>query len=153
MIIYELQDDHVAILFAGGKQKKIFYTGNSGKVYYRNAYNSKLEVIKHEGVYIGIDKLGIHYFLHNDKTTGIAKLVTRGEFAKGHRVMRDKLPSEVSTFVNLKRALTKAFKEEPLIFHANEKQAEVKKTSPFVGIGLSLLVIFAAAVADKKEKN
>lgn len=153
MVIYTLHDDNLELLFAGGQRKKISYTENSGKVYFRQKFDSKLNLIKHEGIYLGVDELDIHYFLHNDYHTGVAKVVTKGEFAKGQKIKRDKLPNEVSTFLTMKQGLTKAFKLEPLNFPSlpKAKKKDSSSKSVWVGLTVSMLLIAGLAVKEKKK--
>ena len=60
----------------------IYFTINSGKIYYRNKINT-LTGIKHPGIFLGIDINGVEYFLHNHYHIGKAAIVTGDEFKSG----------------------------------------------------------------------
>jgi hypothetical protein len=88
IIYYEIFEDELQFVCRDGKLKTIRYTQDTGRVFYRVKFvNGKDEW--HPGLYIGRDKLGIDYFLHNNIKTGIAEVVTRGEYSKGLEVCSD----------------------------------------------------------------
>ena len=88
MIYYEIFEDEVQLVCKDGKTKTIYYTEDTGRVFYRVKFVNGVDTW-HPGLYIGRDKLGIDHYLHNNLKTGNAEVVTKGEFSKGLEVCSD----------------------------------------------------------------
>ena len=60
----------------------IYFTENSGKVYFRYKIGTVSQV-KHPGIFLGVDAYSVAYFLHNHYHFGKALIVSESEFKKG----------------------------------------------------------------------
>lgn len=87
-IYYEISEESVELFCLHGKSRTIYYNEDTGNVFYRVKFVDGVDAW-HPGLYIGKDKLGIDYYLHNNLTTGHAEMVTRGEFSKGLEICSD----------------------------------------------------------------
>lgn len=88
MIYYEIFEDEVELICNDGALKTIYYTEDTGRVFYRVKFVNGVDAW-HPGLFIGRDRLGIEYFLQNNITTGNAEVVTKGQFSKGLEVCSD----------------------------------------------------------------
>lgn len=82
---FYLHANRVDVVNNDGSLFTIHFNENSGKVYYRNKIDTVIN-IKHPGIYIGKDRSGIGYFLHNHYRYGKAHITTQFDFTKGEKI-------------------------------------------------------------------
>lgn len=80
---FYIYPDRVDIVKNDGTIFPIYFTPDSGKVYYRYKIDT-ISSVKHSGIYLGIDWFGNRYFLHNHIQNRKAAIVTEAEFTKGN---------------------------------------------------------------------
>ena len=79
---YKMYSNAVEVVLTTGEVKTIFFNQNSGKVYYRYKKDTVMQV-KHTGIFIGTDRYGTQYWIHNHYKLGSAHLVTGYDFTLG----------------------------------------------------------------------
>ena len=82
---FYLYNDRVIVNDQFGQPFPIYFTADSGKVYYRMKIDT-ISNVKHPGVYLGIDDVGTRYFIHNHYHYGSAAIVPEYEFTKGRTI-------------------------------------------------------------------
>lgn len=82
---YILHENRVDVWFKNGAFVTIYFNEYSGRVYYRNKIDTVMN-IKHPGIYLGKDRNGTGYFLHNHYHYGKAHITTQFDFTKGEKI-------------------------------------------------------------------
>lgn len=144
VIYYEIFEDEAQLMCKDGKTRTIYYTENTGRVFYRVKFVNGIDEW-HPGLYLGNDKLGIEYFLHNNLKTGIAEVVTKGEFAKGLEVCSDNRKCIGTPHRIVRMAMARVVVGKPYRFrYYNSRnishEALVNDANKLIDAGLSFLV-------------
>lgn len=79
---FELYNDGVVLISEDNKRTTIYFNNNSGKVYYRYKIGT-ISDVKHPGIFLGTDRNGISWFIHNHYQIRRACVVTEREFTQG----------------------------------------------------------------------
>ena len=79
---FKLYQNGVMITSEDGSVTIIYFNKDSGKVFYRLKIDTLWDT-KHLGIYIGADRSGTHYFMHNHYHVGKPCLTTLAEFTLG----------------------------------------------------------------------
>lgn len=143
-IYYEISEDAVELFCPHGKSRTIFYNENTGNVFYRVKFVDGVDAW-HPGLYIGKDKLGIDYYLHNNLTTGNAEVVTRGEFSKGLEICSDSRKCLGTPHRIVRMAMARVVVGKPYRFRYYSarniaRQNVLNDADKLIGIGLAFLV-------------
>ncbi|MBL7821229.1 MAG: hypothetical protein JNL65_11490 [Saprospiraceae bacterium] len=85
MKYFNLHQNCVEIVQDEGSIFTIYFNERSGKVYFRYKIEA-IYKIKHPGIYLGTDKFGNGYFLHNHPHYGKAHIVSEKEFSKDSQI-------------------------------------------------------------------
>src|SRR5947209_3800342 len=79
---YSLYDHCVALVTTDGLVHTINLHPLSGTMYYRFKIGTLTDV-KHPGIYLGFDRAGNNYYMHNHYATGKPAIVREKEFTQG----------------------------------------------------------------------
>ncbi len=79
---FYLYDNRVEVVKNDGTILTIYFNENSGKVYFRYKIGT-ISQVKHPGIFLGVDKYGVGYFLHNHYQIGRADIVTQSDYTQG----------------------------------------------------------------------
>lgn len=102
----------VEVVLTTGEVKTIFFNQNSGKVYYRKKIDTLFQV-NHTGIFIGTDKYGTEYWIHNHYKLGSAHLVTGGDFKLGMPIYLYNERCENSWNVVVEKGFQHVLRQEP----------------------------------------
>jgi hypothetical protein len=144
IIYYEISETEVELICTSGKSRTIHYTEDTGRVFYRVKFINGVDAW-HPGLYIGKDKLGIDYYLHNNIRTGNAEVVTKGEFSKGLEVCSDNRRCLGTPHRIVRMALARVTVGKPYRFRYYssrniEQHTIIDDTEKLIDIGLGFLV-------------
>lgn len=149
-IYYEISEEAVELFCKSGRSKIIYYNENTGNVYYRVKFVKGVDAW-HPGLYIGRDKLGIDYYIHNSLKTGAAEVVTRGEFSKGLEICSDNRRCLGTAHRIVRMAMARVVVGKPYRFRYYsarniEKQTVLANADKLIGLGLNFLIgLFVSA--------
>jgi hypothetical protein len=82
---YNLYSNRAELLFYDGSLLVIYFTGDTGKCFFRYKINTISEV-KHPGIVLGIDSNGKRWFMHNHYENKRPVIVMESDFAKGQPI-------------------------------------------------------------------
>lgn len=151
MTNYRLYGNHVDIIMSNGRIFTVYFTPDSGKVYYRSKIGT-LSDVKHTGIYLGVDSSRKRYFMHNHYLTKQPSIVSEHEFSQGLPLFLYEGESINTPKKTIELGLEQIFKAEPYSWHSYNCQSFVNKarnnqsSSEDVdkwakGIGVTLLLV------------
>ncbi len=108
---FYLTNSALYIYMTNGATLAIFLNENSGKVYYRLKIDTVSQV-KHTGIYLGTDRFGTHYMMHNHFENGRPCIVTFQGFAKGKEYYEYNINPENAPFLVIEIGLNEILRGE-----------------------------------------
>jgi hypothetical protein len=108
---FYLTNSTLYIYMSNGATLTIFLNETSGKVYYRFKIDTVSQV-KHTGIYLGVDRLGTHYMMHNHYENGRPCIVTLEGFTKGRDFYEYPISPENSTLKVIEIGLNEILRGE-----------------------------------------
>ncbi len=111
LITYSIYAGLVDLVYSDGSHAIVYLNKDSGKVYYRRKINTVSDV-KHTGIYLGKDVLGVNYFMHNHYLVGKPIIATETEFRKGKDIFLSNEYSQNSLLTVLGNALAAIIRGE-----------------------------------------
>jgi hypothetical protein len=79
---YKLFTGGVIILLNNGQSFTVYFTKDSGKIFYRFKIDT-ISKVKHTGIFLGIDSDGNRLYMHNQFQTGRPAIESEINFSKG----------------------------------------------------------------------
>ncbi len=164
MLNYHIHNDHVHVTFRNGKEKRFFFTHDTGQAYYRFKLNSAHR-IRHTGIFLGLDEKGRGYFIHNHIIHGKATIVDRAEFSQSMPVYKIPRRSVNSPLRVIELALEQV--KEGASYrvlrnncqtltnwscHNSRHSEDVRKWSGISSVGLTLLAIGTGLLLGRKRR-
>ena len=108
---FYLTNGTLCVCMTNGATLVIFLNENSGKVYYRLKIDT-VSQIKHTGIYLGTDRFGTHYMMHNHYENGRPCIVTFEGFTKGKEYYEYHINSENAPLRVIEIALNEIIRGE-----------------------------------------
>jgi hypothetical protein len=142
-IYYEISEEAVELFCNTGKSRTVYYNENTGNVYYRVKFINGSDAW-HPGLYIGRDSLGIDYYIHNNLKTGVAEVVTKGEFSKGLEICSDSrkclgTPHRIVRMALARVVVGKSYRFRYYSARNIEKRTAMENADKLIEMGLSFL--------------
>lgn len=79
---FEMQQDCVNLFLPNGETLIIYFTEDTGKIFYRDKIGT-ISKVKHPGICLGNDANGVRFFVHNHYEVGSASVASKSSFGKG----------------------------------------------------------------------
>lgn len=79
---YKLFTDGVIIFLTNGQSFTVYFTKDSGKIFYRLKIDT-ISNVKHTGIFLGVDSNGNRLYMHNHFQTGRPAIECEINFSKG----------------------------------------------------------------------
>ncbi len=123
---FTLTRSGVTIYLSDGRVLLLHFNTDSGKVFYRYKIGT-LSDVKHPGIFIGFDRAGRKYFMHNHYHTSKPSIVSEKEFTQGLPIALYKGEAVNSRLKTLELGLAQILQGEPYNWHTYNCQSFVNR--------------------------
>lgn len=158
---FYLHHDRVEITLANGSKLDIYFTPDTGSVFYRYKINT-ISQVRHPGIFLGIDRQGRRWYMHNHFEHGRPVIETESGFAKGQPLYIGERQPQAGYLVVVQVALKEILQAKPydwisyncqvfvnkVCFNENKSEA-VENWTGGLAFGL-LLLLGASAFSNSK---
>lgn len=121
---FHMHANYVDLIYMNQATVRIFFTPDSGKIFYRNKIDS-ISNVKHPGIFVGTDQYGQSYFLHNHYQIGRPALVSKESFAVNQPVFSDTMSCKNDWRTIVTIGLQQVLQERAYSFHSYNCQTFV----------------------------
>lgn len=155
---YSLQKGYVQLHGGNRICAILYFNQDSGKVFYRSKIGT-LSDVKHAGIFLGVDRAGNRYFMHNHYKTGRPAIVSQAEFAQGSPLALYEGESINTPLETIRIGLEQVMNAEPYTWHSYNCQTFVnharsnKRVSEDVNRWMSGLALVALVALGIKVFN